>query len=129
MTAKKSTSSDPENAPEQQPLSFEDALAEIEDVVRDLESGQLGLQQSLARYEAGVSYLKQCHKALRQAERRIELLMGVDEDGNAETAPFDEEAMSLEEKRDSRSRRRSRNPAKSNPRPAEDDVDTQPGLF
>ena len=87
-------------------LNFEQALLEIESIVGQLESGRLGLEQALERYEAGVRHLKQCHQALRQAERRIELLVGINENGTASTRPFDDEALSLEEKHAARSRRR-----------------------
>jgi exodeoxyribonuclease VII small subunit len=87
-------------------LNFEQALLEIESIVGQLESGRLGLEQALERYEAGVRHLKQCHQALRQAERRIELLVGINENGTASTRPFDDEALSLEDKPAARSRRR-----------------------
>ena len=43
----------------------------------------MGLSESLAQYETGIGYLKYCYGQLREAERRIELLSGVDEDGVA----------------------------------------------
>ena len=56
--------------------SFEDSLAALEQVVHDLEDGNLGLTQSLDRYETGVKHLKRCYRLLESAERRIELLTG-----------------------------------------------------
>jgi exodeoxyribonuclease VII small subunit len=94
-------------APSVEELSFEQGLADLEGVIRDLEDGRLGLNESLERYEVGVKLLKLLHETLNQAERRILLLTGLDENGVAETQPFDDEAMSLEEKQDQRSRRRS----------------------
>ncbi len=88
--------------------TFEEALAELEKIVGQLEEGQLGLSDSLARYEQGAACLKQCYQELRRAERKIELLMGVDEAGQAQTEPFGEAEMSLEEKQQARGRRRSR---------------------
>jgi len=74
--------------------------------VRDLEEGRLGLAESLARYEEGVKLLKQCHGLLERAERRIELLTGVDEAGNPVTEPFDDRAtLPTESKEPIRSRR------------------------
>ena len=55
-------------------LSFEEAYAELEQVVHSLESSQLGLSESLALYQKGVGCLKVCHQALEKAERKIELL-------------------------------------------------------
>jgi exodeoxyribonuclease VII small subunit len=100
-------SSDPAQ-PAEEP-SFEQALQELEQVVRKLEEGQLGLSDSLSQYEAGVKRLQQCFAALEKAERRIELLSG-------------------EQKAESRSRRRSSKATKP-PRTASEDVDDGPGLF
>jgi exodeoxyribonuclease VII small subunit len=71
--------------------TFEQALAELEQAVHDLEEGRIGLAESLARYEQGVRLLKLCHGMLESAERRIEILLGVDAEGNAVTAPFDDQ--------------------------------------
>ena len=57
-------------------LTFEQALAELEGIVHELEDGQIGLEESLARYEKGVGLLKRCYGQLRQAEQRILLLTG-----------------------------------------------------
>ena len=71
-------------------LSFEDALRQLDEIVGDLEQGRLGLSESLARYEEGVGHLKRCYEMLGAAEKKIELLSGVDADGNPITEPFDE---------------------------------------
>ena len=70
--------------------SFEESLDELEKIVAELESGKLGLSDALARYEQGVKHLKACQQLLERAERKIELLSGVDADGNPITQPFDE---------------------------------------
>ena len=72
--------------------SFEQALAALEQIVRDLEDGRLGLVESLARYEQGVKLLRNCYTQLEKAERRIELLTGIDAAGNAVLTPFDDTA-------------------------------------
>ena len=79
----------PELRPQDQP-SFEESLAELESVVHDLEEGELGLADALARYEQGVKHLKRCYELLEQAERKIELLTGVAEDGTPITQPLDQ---------------------------------------
>ncbi len=89
-------------------LSFEESLRQLEDIVSLLEGGQLGLSESLAQYEQGVKCLKFCYRQLERAERKIELLSGVDAEGRVQTQPFAEADMSLEEKQAARSRRRSR---------------------
>jgi exodeoxyribonuclease VII small subunit len=73
-------------------LSFETALAELEAIVRVLEDGETGLEQSLAQYERGVGLLKHCYGQLRQAEQRILLLTGEDGDGQPLTRPFEHAA-------------------------------------
>ena len=87
--------------------SFEESLAALEQIVAELESGKLGLSDALARYEQGVKHLRGCQELLERAERKIELLSGVDADGNPITEPFEESQIdSLEEKAASRSQRR-----------------------
>ena len=87
-------------------LSFEEAYAELEQVVHSLESSQLGLSESLALYQKGVGCLKVCHQALERAERKIELLTGVGDDGEPETEDFDDQELDLEAKASRRSARR-----------------------
>jgi exodeoxyribonuclease VII small subunit len=69
--------------------SFEDSLALLDQIVRDLEDGKLGLEESLGRYEQGVGLLKVCYAQLEQAEKRIMVLTGIDSDGRPLTQPFD----------------------------------------
>ena len=56
--------------------SFETHLARLEEIVDDLESGDLELEGALARYEEGVKRLKNCYELLRQAEQQISKLVG-----------------------------------------------------
>ncbi len=101
--AKKPSQEEPE-------LSFEQALEELEATVHRLEDGQLGLDEALECYEGGVARLKRCYALLRRAERRIELVRGVDAAGDSTTESLDDPAETLQEKADSRSRRRARPP-------------------
>jgi exodeoxyribonuclease VII small subunit len=91
---------------------FEDALAELEAIVHQLEEGELGLAEALGRYEQGVKHLKHCYTLLQNAERKIELLTGVKEDGTPLTQPFAESGESLGE---SAGRKRSRRTKSSHP--------------
>ncbi len=86
--------------------NFETAFEKLEEIVSQLEQGQLTLAESLDRYEEGVRYLKQCYAALNQAERRIELMVNLDEDGRLITEPFETEG--LDEELSQRSPRRRR---------------------
>jgi exodeoxyribonuclease VII small subunit len=70
-------------------LRFEQALVELESILRELEDGTTSLEDSLARYERGVGLLKQCYSQLRDAEQKVKLLAGVNEDGTAELKPFE----------------------------------------
>jgi exodeoxyribonuclease VII small subunit len=72
--------------------TFEDALADLDKIVRELEDGSTGLEQSLARYEAGVALLKQCYAKLRDAEQRVVKLAGLDADGQPVLTPFEHTA-------------------------------------
>jgi exodeoxyribonuclease VII small subunit len=97
---------DQPNADDKQP-TFEAALQRLEGIVRDLEEGELGLAESLGHYETGIRLLKQCYTLLDKAERRIQLLSGVDSEGNPATVPFEDAATTLEQKAQKRGRRRS----------------------
>jgi exodeoxyribonuclease VII small subunit len=108
--------------------NFEEALSQLETIVQELEDGQIPLAQGLARYEEGVKLLKQCYQLLDHAQRRIELLNHVDSDGHAHSEPFEDGALSLEEKARTRGRRRSR-AADAGPQSGEDDVDGPRRLF
>jgi exodeoxyribonuclease VII small subunit len=72
--------------------TFEDSLVELERMVRELEDGQLSLDDALTRYEQGVGLIKSCYAKLRQAEQRILLVTGTDENGQPLLQPFKHEA-------------------------------------
>jgi exodeoxyribonuclease VII small subunit len=69
---------------------FEDALARLEEIVTELESGDLPLEQSLKMFEEGVKLSRICHKRLEDAERRVEILLK-DKAGTIVAQPFPEE--------------------------------------
>ncbi|WP_298449676.1 exodeoxyribonuclease VII small subunit [uncultured Marinobacter sp.] len=66
---------------------FEKSLDELETLVRNLEQGELSLEQSLAAFERGVKLTRACQQALKGAEQRVEQLVQND-DGTLETRPF-----------------------------------------
>jgi exodeoxyribonuclease VII small subunit len=112
--------------------TFEESLTELEKIVSELESGKLGLSDALARYEEGVKHLKSCQQLLEHAERKIELLSGVDADGNPITQAFDEaEIESLEEKAAVRSGRRTASAKATSVKITmrSNDIDERPRLF
>jgi exodeoxyribonuclease VII small subunit len=87
-------------------LTFEQSLTELDLIVRDLEDGQLGLEDALNRYEAGVGLLKRCYAQLRLAEQRILLLTGTDAEGRPLTQPFEHTATVDTANADSKRRRK-----------------------
>ena len=68
--------------------TFEVALEQLEHIVKALEEGELSLDDSLKMFEDGVKLARLCGSKLDDAERRIEVLMKVEE-GRIETAPFE----------------------------------------
>ncbi len=80
------------DAPSSEPITFEAALRRLEEIVHLLEDGDLGLNEALDRYEEGAKLLRQSYELLQRAERRIELLSGIDAEGNPVTKPFDDTA-------------------------------------
>ena len=84
---------EPDTASASQPR-FEESLARLEKIVHALEEGDLDLADSLGRYEEGMGLLRRCYDILKGAEQRIELLTGMDADGNPITRPLDEPAAS-----------------------------------
>jgi exodeoxyribonuclease VII small subunit len=70
-------------------IKFEEALADLERILRDLEDGNATLEESLERYERGVTLLRTCHKHLNEAEQKIRLLTGVTSDGKAALENFE----------------------------------------
>lgn len=57
-------------------MSFGEALAELETLVAQLESGQLELEDSLLRYERGVALIRSLQSRLTQAEQKVTTLLG-----------------------------------------------------
>ena len=88
-----------------EPVEFELALLELETIVRRLEQGGGPLEQALGDYAQAIELRKACHKRLELAERKIEVLSGIDAQGNPITREIDDAEMSLEDKHESRERR------------------------
>ncbi len=72
--------------------SFESSLETLEKTVRELEGGALSLDDALSAYERGVGLLARCRKLLDVAERKVALVVGVDDQGEPDLAPFDDQA-------------------------------------
>ena len=68
-------------------LKFEDSLGRLEQIVSQLEAGNLPLEESLKVFEEGIALARSCAKYLEEAEKRIEILTR-DEGGALGAEPF-----------------------------------------
>lgn len=55
----------------QKNLKFEQAIEQVEDIIDQIEAGEIDLEQCLAKYENGVELLKHCDTILKRAEKKI----------------------------------------------------------
>lgn len=80
-------------------IKFEDALTKLEKIVEALESGDLPLEQAIAKYEEGMNLSQVCSQKLEAAQKKIEILVKSDK-GKPRTKSFSpQEEVSPEEKR------------------------------
>ena len=70
-------------------LSFEEALAELEVTVRQLEAGEVELEKSIAIYERGAALKAHCESRLKSAELKVEQIVQGASGPTTETASFD----------------------------------------
>jgi len=77
------------------PKNFEDALSELERILAEIEAGEIGLEESLARYERGNFLIQHCRGVLGAAEKQIELLNKT-VDGGLKAGPMPEESDAAE---------------------------------
>lgn len=82
----------PDNAnPKQKPgLTFEKGMERLEEIVQELEQGELPLERSLALFEEGMKLSGNCRKQLEEAENKVEIL--VKRAGKIVAEPFEAEA-------------------------------------
>ena len=67
---------------------FEKSLQQLEKIVANMESGELGLQESLEQFEKGIKLAKTCQDTLANAELRVEQL--IEKNGLQQTVPFED---------------------------------------
>lgn len=107
--AKKRSSADPDEnsrGDSEPQIAFEEAVEQLETIVRRLEQGGGPLDEALDDYATAIQLLKHCQRKLQTAERRVEVLSGVDAQGNPVTRPVADAEVSLQEKQQARSGRR-----------------------
>lgn len=71
------------------PVRFEEAEAELKQIVERLEKGELSLEESLKAFERGVQLARTCQKLLKEAEQKVQILL--EENGRETLKPFLEE--------------------------------------
>ncbi len=59
-------------------IKFEEAIKKLEEISKELESGELGLDESVSKFEEGMNLSKICTKMLNEAEKRINILINND---------------------------------------------------
>jgi len=69
------------------PKNFEDALAELETILSEIEGGEIGLEESLTKYERGTFLIQHCRGVLATAEKQIEILSKAP-DGGLQSQPM-----------------------------------------
>ena len=67
-------------------MSFEDALAELEQIVRRLEAGQVKLDDAIQSYERGAQLKRHCEQKLNEAQQRVDRIV-IGSDGVAAVEP------------------------------------------
>jgi len=81
---------DPGDAPDIAAMSFEDALAELEQIVRRLEGGQVKLDEAILSYERGAQLKRHCERKLNEAQQRVDrIVIGPDGAVTAEPVKLD----------------------------------------
>ena len=82
--------SDPIMATDIAAMSFEDALAELEQIVRRLEAGQVKLDEAILCYERGAQLKRHCEQKLNEAQQRVDrIVIGPDGTVGAQPAKLD----------------------------------------
>lgn len=72
-------------------IDFEASLAQLEQLVDQMEEGELTLEESLKAFEAGVKLTRECQQALKDAEQKVEVLM--QQGGELVAEPLDPEEL------------------------------------
>jgi exodeoxyribonuclease VII small subunit len=68
-------------------IDFETALDQLEELVDDMENGDLTLEESLKAFEQGIKLTRECQAALNQAEQRVQIL--IEENGRLKTVDLE----------------------------------------
>jgi exodeoxyribonuclease VII small subunit len=74
--------------PKPKKIDFEASLGQLEELVEQMEEGELSLEDSLKAFEQGVKLTRDCQQALKEAEQKIQLL--IEQNGELVASPFEE---------------------------------------
>ncbi|MCK4842985.1 MAG: exodeoxyribonuclease VII small subunit [Methylococcales bacterium] len=75
--------------PRKKSTLFEDSLEELEQLVEQMEQGEISLEESLKSFERGVKLTNTCQKALQDAEQKVQILL--EKNGKQTLEPFNDE--------------------------------------
>lgn len=78
------------NKTENKSLSFEETLAQLEDIVETMEKGELPLEDALSAFEKGINLTQAGHEKLKNAEQKVQILM--DNNGKQALVDFENES-------------------------------------
>ena len=67
-------------------LRFEEMMKKLEEIVSELESGDVPLEEALKKYEEGMKLIQSCRKKLDETKRKVEVL--IKKDGKVKLEPF-----------------------------------------
>ena len=75
---------------EEKPMSFEEAMGQLEKIVEQIAGGKIGLEETMDRYEQGMELVKKCRSILERAEQRIQVLS--ESDGGVQAVALEQSA-------------------------------------
>ncbi len=70
--------------------TFEAAIKQLENIVKELEAGDLSLEKAISKFESGIKYSTYCNDLLNNTEKKVSILLQ-DAEGNVKEEPFENE--------------------------------------
>ena len=69
-------------------MDFEAKVKKLEEIVEQMQTGELSLDKSFELFEQGIKLSKECNKQLSEVENKVKILVGVDKNNNPKTEDF-----------------------------------------
>ncbi len=63
----------------QEKFNFENSMRELNTLVEEMEQGNLGIEESLQKFEKGISLIRKCQSALKETEQKVQILTAKDQ--------------------------------------------------